>query len=203
MIKSQADAWLLFSDDQIPRFSSGCRTGTAVARQAFADNSAAVDAGDPSLCKFTESAFALLSCDASSTIPNGRGGLLKDRLARLQELFPIPLVLKELPDWQILRNGLAEGECDIIPYVGIRKKAVEGMRLSRPMMETDAAILYKGENLKQARFLVYSVADSARLLHELYPQARIISLKNGEKVYDALQSGKGDAYLGTICNCAI
>lgn len=77
------------------------------------------------------------------------------------------------------------------------------MRLSRPMMETDAAILYKGENLKQARFLVYSVADSARLLHELYPQARIISLKSGEKVYDALQSGKGDAYLGTICNCAI
>ncbi|MFQ1763088.1 response regulator [Aeromonas veronii] len=124
------------------------------------------------------------------------GGLLKDRLARLQELFPIPLVLKELPDWQTLRNGLAEGDCDIIPYVGTRKKAVEGMRLSRPMMETDAAILYKGENLKQARFLVYSVADSARLLHELYPQARIISLKSGEKVYDALQSGKGDAYLG-------
>ncbi|MGL4477400.1 MAG: histidine kinase, partial [Aeromonas veronii] len=95
------------------------------------------------------------------------GGLLKDRLARLQELFPVPLVLKELPDWQTLRNGLAEGECDIIPYVGTRKKAVEGMRLSRPIMETDAAILYKGEDLKQARFLVYSVADSARLLHEL------------------------------------
>lgn len=123
------------------------------------------------------------------------GGLLKDRIARLTALLPVPLEVHELPDWQTLRQALLRGECDLIPYIGPLDKPLPGMRISRPMLETDAAILYRGE-LSEAHFLVHPVANLPRLLRERYPDARITPLARGESVYVALQRGNGSAYLG-------
>ena len=123
------------------------------------------------------------------------GGLLKDRIAKLAAVLPVPLKVHELPDWQAVRDALLQGHCDIVPHVGPISTVLPDMLVSRAMMETDAAILYRGD-LEHATFLVPAATSSGRMLRALYPNAVIRQLPKGEDLYSALESGKGNAYLG-------
>lgn len=123
------------------------------------------------------------------------GGLLKDRIARLAAVLPVPLKVQELPDWQAVRDALQHGRCDLVPHVGPLSTVMPDMLVSLAMMETDAAILYRGD-LEHATFLVPAATSSGRMLKALYPNAVIRELPKGEDLYSALESGKGNAYLG-------
>ncbi|WP_033138680.1 response regulator [Aeromonas finlandensis] len=123
------------------------------------------------------------------------GGLLKDRIARLAAVLPVPLKVHELPDWQAVRDALLHGHCDLVPHVGPLSTVMPDMLVSRAMMETDAAILYRGD-LQHATFLVSSATGSGRMLKAFYPEAVIKRLSQEENLYSALESGKGNAYLG-------
>ncbi|HHQ4777379.1 TPA: response regulator [Aeromonas veronii] len=123
------------------------------------------------------------------------GGLLKDRIARLAAVLPVPLKVQELPDWPAVRDALQHGRCDLVPHVGPLSTVMPDMLVSLAMMETDAAILYRGD-LEHATFLVPAATSSGRMLKALYPNAVIRELPKGEDLYSALESGKGNAYLG-------
>lgn len=123
------------------------------------------------------------------------GGLLKDRLLRLADMLPVPLKLSEMADWQAARAALQRGACDIIPHIGTLGREESGLLVSRPMMETDAAILYRGD-LRQATFLVSSATDTSAILRELHPGAELRTLRRGESIYSALEGEKNSAYLG-------
>ncbi|QSR73773.1 ATP-binding protein [Aeromonas jandaei] len=123
------------------------------------------------------------------------GGLLKDRLLRLADMLPVPLKLSEMADWQAARAALQRGACDIIPHIGTLGREETGLLVSRPMMETDAAILYRGD-LRQATFLVSSATDTSAILRELHPGAELRTLRRGESIYSALEREKNSAYLG-------
>ncbi|XEI34547.1 transporter substrate-binding domain-containing protein [Aeromonas veronii] len=123
------------------------------------------------------------------------GGLLKDRIAKLAAVLPVPLKVRELPDWQAARDALLRGHCDLVPHVGPLSTVMPDMLVSRAMMETDAAILYRGD-LEHATFLVPAATSSEKMLRALYPNAVIRQLPKGEDLYMALESGKGNAYLG-------
>ncbi|WP_068978895.1 response regulator [Aeromonas sp. EERV15] len=123
------------------------------------------------------------------------GGLFKDRLVRLADVLPVPLTIHELPDWQAVRDALLQGRCDIVPHVGPISAVLPNMRVSRAMLETDSAILYRGD-LHNATFLASPAMGSTRTLKDLYPDAMIKPLSKQENLYSALESGKGNAYLG-------
>ncbi|MFB2864755.1 response regulator [Aeromonas sp. MdU4] len=123
------------------------------------------------------------------------GGLLKDRIDKLAAVLPVPLQVHEMPDWQAVREALLDGHCDIVPYVGPLSNVLPDMQVSRAMMETDAAILYRGD-LNHATFLASAMTDTASTIRALYPDAVIKQLSQGENLYSALESGKGNAYLG-------
>lgn len=123
------------------------------------------------------------------------GGLLKDHIAQLAVVLPVPLMINELPDWQAVRDALQQGNCDLVPHIGPLSSVLPNMLISRAMMETDAAILYRGD-LQHATFLVSPTTGSSRMLKALYPDAVIRQLSQEETLYSALENGKGNAYLG-------
>lgn len=207
MIKSQADAWLLFSDDKNSPSASDQCAGHAVASQAaavheIADHSAAAGTGDPGLCRLHHPAGDLLSRYPSAPLFVSGGGLLKDRIAKLAAVLPVPLKVHELPDWQAVRDALLRGHCDIVPHVGPISTVLPDMLVSRAMMETDAAILYRGD-LEHATFLVPAATSSGRMLRALYPNAVIRQLPKGRISIRRWRAAKGMPIWVTTCNCVI
>lgn len=152
----------------------------------------------PATQAYVETITGLELC-YSATLPPpymlAEEGLLKDWIAKLAATLPVPLQVQALADWQAVRNALQQGKCDLVPHIGPLSTVMPDMLISRAMMETNAAILYRGD-LQRATFLVPASISSVRMLKALYPDALIKPLLPGEDLYLALKSGTANAYLG-------
>ncbi|WP_421199099.1 response regulator [Aeromonas enteropelogenes] len=152
----------------------------------------------PSTQAYANSLKQLTFCYPATLPPPyllAQGGLLKDQITRLAKQLPVPLLFQELPDWQTVRGALLEGQCDMVPHIGAATSNLPNTWLSRPMMETDSAVLYRGA-LQQATFLAYAGSDAVSVLHDIFPAAAIRTLAPGESLYEAMKSGQGNAYFG-------
>ncbi|MFM4803083.1 ATP-binding protein [Aeromonas bivalvium] len=124
-----------------------------------------------------------------------KGGFLMDQLDRLASTLPVPLVALRLPNWQAVGEGLQSGRCDLVPHIGPTPAAALGRLYSRPVLESESAILYRGK-LNDAVFLTSPLWQQSARLSRLYPKARQQPLADPGRWFEALKAGEGSAYLG-------